>query len=487
MLALTLIAAACGGGAGPDAAADAPTAETDGGSPDELALFDAPDEAPTAAEATPLADPLRLGVVGGPVFDPMDVTVLEPERIAVLDLVYDGLTEPEGETWSPALAATVDVSDDGLTWRFVLDGTAVFSNGQPITAADAEFSIRRVVEANNGVAPLRFGPLLSIEAVDVETLEITLSEPYATLPLLLASPRFGIVPDVDPDGTVASGPFVVSGSDAETTRLEVVAGWTNEAQRNEPAAIELVALDERPTVLGDLDVVLLDASEGDPAVVTTVESNVEVHLALNTGRFELRGEAVRREIVAAVDGDALASEVFGGAAVAAPPFGPVDDAEPLEPWPLPGPLHFDYVASSQAEDALAAAVVAQLIAAGIDAEARPHGLDEFVALVAAGDHELFRSGWVGMVPNVDSRLAPFQSSDADNTTALADAEFDAAFAVARSSGLASDFDVAGGVLADAAVVKPLVRLVRSYAVSERMDGLVIRSDGSLDLSSIDPG
>jgi peptide/nickel transport system substrate-binding protein len=131
--------------------------------------------------------------------------------------VMETLTRPDktGAGIEPALAQSWDISADGLVYIFHLR-EAKFSNGDPVTAADAAYSLERARGPKSGYAFV-YAPVATIEAVDAKTLKITLSAPYA--PFLSAMSLFtgAVVPqkvhEADPDGfgthPIGSGPFMV--------------------------------------------------------------------------------------------------------------------------------------------------------------------------------------------------------------------------------------------------------------------------------------
>ncbi|HET9422848.1 MAG TPA: ABC transporter substrate-binding protein [Nocardioides sp.] len=113
----------------------------------------------------------------------------------------------------PALAESVEASNDAITWTVTMRPDVTFHNGQPVTANDAWLSIRRVADPK---APLSAGGQLSqiidfesSKVVDDQTLEIVLNTPYAILDSLLAEYTLGIIPggEFDPANPVGTGPF----------------------------------------------------------------------------------------------------------------------------------------------------------------------------------------------------------------------------------------------------------------------------------------
>src|SRR5690554_2139065 len=69
--------------------------------------------------------------------------------------VYDRLVTYDVDNVSeilPKLAESWEVSEDGLTFTFVIRDGVVFHSGNPLTAADVEYSLRRAVDLGLGPA-----------------------------------------------------------------------------------------------------------------------------------------------------------------------------------------------------------------------------------------------------------------------------------------------------------------------------------------------
>ncbi|PUB13163.1 ABC transporter substrate-binding protein [Yoonia sediminilitoris] len=135
--------------------------------------------------------------------------------------------------YQPQLAESWEISEDGKTITFTMAEGHVFSTGNPVTAKDAEFSLRRAVMLNKtpsfiltqfGFTPENVAE--TIVAPDDNTLVLTLDKPYALSFVLncLTATIGGIVDmtaamenEVDGDmgnawlrtNTVGSGPYKV--------------------------------------------------------------------------------------------------------------------------------------------------------------------------------------------------------------------------------------------------------------------------------------
>lgn len=145
--------------------------------------------APAAAQQRPLVwgDTLPATLDPHAVFD-------VPSQFILLN-IYDGLYRYQGNPPElvPWLAERHSVSEDGLTWEFVLREGAKFHDGSPITAEDVAYSFRRLLAMNRGPAGA-FTPVLKAENVsapDPRTARFVLSRPFA--PFLSAMPLVGIV------------------------------------------------------------------------------------------------------------------------------------------------------------------------------------------------------------------------------------------------------------------------------------------------------
>lgn len=112
------------------------------------------------------------------------------ETFSILRDLYEGLVaEAADGSLTPGVAASWAVSDDGLVWTFALRSDARWSNGDPVTAHDFEWSLRRAVDpaTGSGYAPM-LAVIAGIRVPDAHTLELTLTGPTPYLPGLLAQP-----------------------------------------------------------------------------------------------------------------------------------------------------------------------------------------------------------------------------------------------------------------------------------------------------------
>lgn len=112
-------------------------------------------QAPTAFAETPkdqLVIGLNMSSMRG--LDPQELNQFESAEVTAN--VYDRLvTLPADDITSvqPMLAESWDVSEDGKTFTFAIRDGVTFHSGNPLTAHDAEYSLRRLVKM--GLAPAR--------------------------------------------------------------------------------------------------------------------------------------------------------------------------------------------------------------------------------------------------------------------------------------------------------------------------------------------
>ena len=156
-----------------------------------------------------------------------DSTTLDPIKsvqnvdIWVVANLFDGLVRVDrtGTKLEPGLAESWTVSDDGLTYRFAMRD-ARFSDGSPITATDAAFSLLRIRDDKESVWSDSFSVVAGAEAVENNrTLVVTLATPSAPFLATLAMPGAAVVSkaglesmgaDAVGEDPVTSGPFEVS-------------------------------------------------------------------------------------------------------------------------------------------------------------------------------------------------------------------------------------------------------------------------------------
>ncbi len=122
--------------------------------------------------------------------------------------VYQHLVEldPKGQV-IPVLATGYKVATDGLTYTFTLRSGVVFSNGDPLTAADVVYSLKRAVDPKSGYPYQSLvADVSSVSSPDNSTVVVTLSHPDNQFLYNLAAYSNGIVLDPTQVANIATNP-----------------------------------------------------------------------------------------------------------------------------------------------------------------------------------------------------------------------------------------------------------------------------------------
>lgn len=184
--------------------------------------------------------------------------------------------------FQPQLAESWTISEDGMTITFTMADGQVFESGNPVTAKDAEFSLRRAVTLNKTpsfiLTQFGFTPEnveQTIVAPDDKTLALTFDKPYALSFVLncLTATIGGIVDmqtamanEVDGDmgnewlrtNTAGSGPYkVVDWKPSESVLMDLNPNYGGEAPAMERVIVQHIqesATQRLQLERGDIDV-----------------------------------------------------------------------------------------------------------------------------------------------------------------------------------------------------------------------------------------
>ena len=151
-----------------------------------------------------------------PTLDPHNSTALA--AFAVQRVIFDTLvTQGVDGSILPSLAEKWEVLDD-LTIRFYLRKDALFSNGEPVTAEDVRYSIKRSTEQRGSASLFSAFDGTGTAVVNALTVDVKLKYPFAPVYNYLASSRGGIIckkafesmgEKVYARSPIGSGPFVL--------------------------------------------------------------------------------------------------------------------------------------------------------------------------------------------------------------------------------------------------------------------------------------
>ena len=429
---------------------------------------------------------LRVGVQRPRTLDPAEALPSSQAELLVADLMFDGLTsiDPETGRAAPLLAAKV-ATKDRKTWQFRLRKDRRFANGRVITAKDAEYSIERVakkgarspaaaqLELIVGYRDFIDGKTKDLAGVelgkrDKDILTVTLRTPFATLPELLASPLFGLVPKeavtrpnpAFKSAPVGSGPFVLDEREGNVVHLVRAKGV--EAYLD---AIDLEFFDDAERAYeafaqGELDWSQVDNSRVEEAAETYGRDGFQSFQATLFYGFNLKhpsfkSRTFREAIVHAIDREALVRAVYND--TVAPMDGVVIDGvagasenacgarceydpdkakaqlKELFGKKKPPTIAIDYD-SSTTQEAIAKTMAASLKKVGIAAKLRGKPFADYQEFVGTGKQQMFRLGWISVYPSADAFLLPlFLTGVPDNVTGFSIKAIDEILRSARAA------------------------------------------------------
>lgn len=126
----------------------------------------------------------------------------------------------------PDLATEWSANADATVWTFKLRPGVKFHDGSGFDAADAVYSLERVLDPDSDSPARSAVKMISkVEALDPMTLRITLDTPFADMPLQLMDYRLRMIPEGSGDSIaqsgIGTGPFKVETFDAEGTTVLV--------------------------------------------------------------------------------------------------------------------------------------------------------------------------------------------------------------------------------------------------------------------------
>ena len=184
---------------------------------------------------------LTEGIVGSPRFLNPLLALSDGDR-DLSTLVYSGLLRatPEG-TLIPDLAESYTLSEDGLTYTFVLREDAVFHDKRPVTADDVVFTMEKAKDPALKSPKRANWEGVTVEKAGDREVKLTLKQPYSPF---LENATMGILPkhiwgSADADG-FAFSPFNTEAIGSGPYRIEKI-------RRNAsgiPVVYELVPFDD---------------------------------------------------------------------------------------------------------------------------------------------------------------------------------------------------------------------------------------------------
>jgi peptide/nickel transport system substrate-binding protein len=249
----------------------------------------------------------------------------------------------KGDGFDPDLAERWTVSPDGKTWTFFLRKDARFSNGDPVKASDAVWSLKR---ARDLKSPWQWAlePVQDIVAKDDATVVISLKEPWA--PFLADVSLFSnsilsekvfksATPEQISNKPVGSGPFML----AEWKKGEelLMRANTHYHEKGLPKTPELrirYIPDDNSRIIavqsGEVDGIdyppfsrLAELKQDSRLEVQLNPSTAVAHLSLNIREAPLNNVKFRQALAYATDRDAMVKAVCFGSCIPATTFLPI--------------------------------------------------------------------------------------------------------------------------------------------------------------------
>jgi oligopeptide transport system substrate-binding protein len=399
--------------------------------------------------------------------------------------IFDGLTRftPEAAL-EPGLAERWDLSEDGRTYTFHLRRHVTFQNGQAFQARHVVQSFTRALdpathgiplfplfpiagarEFNAGTAPTVTG----LSAPDDSTVVITLTEPLAVFPKMLAMPVASIVPDsVGADFSehpIGTGPwqfvewkhddyvklarnahYFAGPPKAESLEIRVIPEPSTAGAEFESGAVDLLYVPESETQSW------LQTDE-KKALLQSVPALKLVYAALNVKRGALSDARVRQAINYAVDRRTIVDRLLGGrgtlaAGVIPPSLAGADTGRKPYPYDVAKAkalltqsghatgLHFELWTSPDPPfPRLAETIQAYLASAGITVTIVQRDASALRDAARNGKADIVLKDWYADYPDAENFLYPLLSGvnagPGGNVSFYANPGFDRLIATAR--------------------------------------------------------
>src|SRR5262245_32634203 len=451
-----------------------------------------------AATPAVAAKVLRIANMGEPEsLDPHKTATVVEHRI-LLNL-FEGLVvqDPKGNV-APGVAEKWSISEDGLTYIFNFRADAKWSNGDPVTANDFVYSLRRIQDPKNNsqyaevLYPIKNAQevntgkvelsALGVKALDASILEITLRAPTPYF-LQLLTHQTGLPVNekavkafggewVRPGNMISNGPYVLQDvKPAAHIRIMKNPNYWNAGK----VAIDAVVFDpseDRSSVLKRYRAGELDIAEDLPTdQLGWLRQNMpkELHLApyagvyyytFNTTKSPFNDVRVRQSLAMAVNRELLVERI--SLAGELPAYGFVPDgtanytsqkvswakmnqaareAEAIKLMTEAGygprkPLKFQLAYNtSENHKKIAVALAAMWKKLSVDVELVNVELKVHYANLRQGDFQMGRAGWIADYNDAQSFLFLSQTSTKQqNFARFSNPEFDKLMEEAATTG-----------------------------------------------------
>ena len=426
----------------------------------------------------------------------------------------------------PALAIAWDVPD-AQTVNIELRRGVTFHNGDPLTAADVEFSLMRAAaSAEMGII---IGMLESVTIHDDYNLTLHLEVPFGPILAHLAHPGTSIIPmnhvlavgdSAFAEHPIGTGPFafesLVIGDRTEFVRFDDYWGTPPSVEtitwrRVPDASTRLIEVSAGTAdVAFDIAPADLATAEADPNVNLVTRQNLSLNdwISLNTSRGPLSDVRVRQAIDYALDTAAIMRTVWGD--LGSPAQAPISDItwgfvpqqlrsvnldrarELLEEAGYADGFTLEFWWNSGNNQRMQVAEMVQFALAPIGIEIEIHAMEWPTILELTGvpnpadsQHDMFIIGWTAVTADADYGLFPVFHTEnfgaAGNRGYWSNPEVDALLEAGRSSADPSErLQIYGRVqelIVEEVPVIPIRQGMTAMAISPDLHGFVIAPQG----------
>lgn len=388
-----------------------------------------------------------------------DSTTFDPIKTAqnidfwVFSNMYDVLVrvDKSGTKLEPGLAESWTVSDDGLTYTFKIRD-AKFSDGSPITAEDAAFTLTRIRDDEGSLWIDSYSVIDTATAADAKTLVIKLKTPSAPFLSTLAMPGTSILSkaamekmgaEAYAENPVVSGAFTLK----EWRRGDRVILQKNpdfwQADKVSLDGVEWISIPDDNTRMLDVQAGQIDAAifvpfsrvaelKKDPNLVVHLDpSTREDFLLINHEHGALAKKEVRQAIDYAIDKKAIVDAVtFGIGTVAnsyvpkgALYYYPDNIVRPYDPEKAKkmlaeagaSDLKLTYLVDAGYEtvEQIAVLVQQQMAKAGITVDIQKTDPSQTWQMLLDGDYDISVNYWTNDILDTDQKTTFVLGEDAN--------------------------------------------------------------------------
>jgi peptide/nickel transport system substrate-binding protein len=358
----------------------------------------------------------------------------------------------EGTDVEPDLAERWEISDDGTVYTFHLREGLKFSDGSPLTAQDAKFSLERLRDQEGSVMASMFSIVKSIETPDDRTVVITLNQPSAPFLASLAMFSAAVLPEKAVaaageefgNNPVGAGAFMLE----EWRRGEVIRLKKNpnywEAGRVKLDGVEWYFIpNDNTRVLklqaGEVDAIVfipfnrVNELRGNPDLQVHLDpSTREDHILINHAHEPLGDVRVRQALYHALDRQAIVDAVtFGHGKVAnsfvpagAMFYNPDNPDYPHDPEKAKAllkeagvedlQLTFLLTAGDSVHDQIGVIVKDQLSKVGVDVEIEKQEEGQQWESTVAGEYDISVNYWTNDIIDPDQKATFSVYGDDEN-------------------------------------------------------------------------